>query len=251
MKTVDELIKTCRSLWHQCLSEPAAAVGLLCDTVWQRSDTAANLCCWYLVTPREERTVFASGFYSRSDFPGLRVHPQRDVKLTLRIRQWRDCVCVCVHVANTQWHYLLARDDNKCLRILQMRLQLLANNKGIHEFHCWWLGNMDSPRAGSLCSFPVSSRVTAWWDCLPQSRWAVRVIYHMALSRSKEDDFPKQLFPDSNFANPPCPRRLYYLGKVRELWGKERSAQFPDWGQPPEMRRPCVFARSWSWNPQE
>lgn len=96
MKTVDELIKTCRSLWHQCLSEPAAAVGLLCDTVWQRSDTAANLCCWYLVTSREERTVFASGFYSRSDFPGLRVHPQRDVKLTLRVRQWRDSsVCVC------------------------------------------------------------------------------------------------------------------------------------------------------------
>lgn len=156
----------------------------------------------------------------------------------------------CVCVVNIQWHHLLARDDNRYLCILQMHLQLLVNNKRIYEFHSWWLGAMDSPCAGSLCSFPVSSRVTAWWDCLPHSRGAVRIIYHTALSRSKEKDFPKQLFLDTTIANPsPC--RLYYLGKVKELWSKEISAQFLDWSQPQERRRPCMSARSWPWNEQE
>lgn len=80
---LDELITTCRNLWHQCLSEPAHLQLWWWDTMWQQSDTAANLCCWYFVTSRQERTVFASGFYSSSDLAGLCVHPQDDVKLTL------------------------------------------------------------------------------------------------------------------------------------------------------------------------
>lgn len=96
--SMQELV-TPKSVWA-CTSA-AAAVGLLCDTMWQQSDTAANLCCWYFVTSREERTVFASGLYSSSDLPGLCVHPEGDAKHT--VRQWRGCsvVCVCVCVLLT------------------------------------------------------------------------------------------------------------------------------------------------------
>lgn len=80
-QNMQELV-TPMSVWA-CICA-AAAVELLCDMMWQQSDTAAILCCWYLVTSREERTVFVSSFYSRSDLPGLCVHLQGDVKLTLR-----------------------------------------------------------------------------------------------------------------------------------------------------------------------
>lgn len=139
-QNMQELV-TPMSVW--AWRSAAAAEGLLCDTMWQQSDTAANLCCWYLVTSREEGTVFVSGFYSRNDLPGLCVHLRCDVKLTQWIRQWWGSSVV--HVVNTEWHHLLAWDDNRCLCILQMHLQLLANNKGIYEFHCWWLDTCRVP----------------------------------------------------------------------------------------------------------
>lgn len=76
-ENVAELIKTCRSLWHQRLSLRICIYS--CETLAWHDVTAEmlGLCsCWqHLVPSREKRTIFTSSSYHRTDLSELCIHP--------------------------------------------------------------------------------------------------------------------------------------------------------------------------------
>lgn len=125
---MDELIKTCRSLWHRCLS---LHIRICSCTTQQHRDLAANFCCPYLVTSREERTIFASGSYFRTDLSGLRVYPLNDIKFTTRINEQREThlfhMCVLLTQQLLNGIIFPARDANRCLCVLQTWFKQIIN----------------------------------------------------------------------------------------------------------------------------
>lgn len=124
----------------------------------------------------------------------------------------------------------------------------------------------DPPRAGSLRYLPAGSRLAAWWCCLrratipalqifhfttalslttgslPQSRWAIRIINQATFSSSKEEGLPKQLFPNTNFAN--LPPGFILWEKLGNRLGQRNICVFP-WHQ--EIRKHvCEPLSLWS-----